>query len=111
MNEPLVDLTLYQSLVGGLHHQVITRPDIGYAIGCVSRYPLAPQVSQLIAAKQILRYFKGTTDFGLHFPNTRGTFLVTYIDVDYGRDLDTRRPILRIIHKMGKSSIEWSNKR
>jgi hypothetical protein len=102
---------LYRSLVGGLHHAVITRPEIGFAVGCISSYANSPQVPHLTAAKRILRYLKSTPDLGIHFPNTRGTFLVSYADTDYGCDQDTRRPISGIVHKIGNAPIEWSSKR
>jgi hypothetical protein len=90
---------------------VITRPDIGFAVGCISRYANSPQVPHMTAAKRILRYLKGTPNLGIHFPNTGRTFLVSYANTNYGRDQDTRRPISWIVHKIGNAPIEWSSKR
>jgi hypothetical protein len=64
----LVDPHLYQSLVGGLLHATISRWDIQFAVNHVSRYLTHPQQEHLIAAKNILRYLKGTKDFCFFFP-------------------------------------------
>lgn len=66
-----VNSTDYKSLVGGLRYLVHTRPDIAYAVGIVSRYMERPTVLHLGAVKRILRYVKGTADYGLVY--TRGT--------------------------------------
>lgn len=35
---------------------------------------------------------------------------ISYIDVDYGRDIDVRSLILRLIYKLGNVLIEWFSK-
>jgi len=47
-----------------------TRPDIMQAVGMVGRFQSAPKQSHLLAAKRILRYLKGTPDFGLRYPKS-----------------------------------------
>jgi len=104
------DPELYRSLVGSLIYLTHTRPDLSYAVSCVSRYMQAPENAHYQAAKKILRYLRGTMDYGLFFPsNNEGTFH-TYANADWGRDLDTRRSTSGILHKLGNSSIYWSSK-
>lgn len=38
--------------------------------------------------KVILRYLKGTSDYGLVFCNGKGCSLLGYCDLDYARDRD-----------------------
>ena len=64
---PPVDIKTYQSLVGGLLHATISKWDIQYAIGCVSRYVTNPQMEHMIVAKNILCYSKCTLDYGWFF--------------------------------------------
>jgi hypothetical protein len=59
----------YRALVGSLIYLTNTRPDVCFAVSNVSRYMDKPQVAHLQAAKLILKYLKGTIDFGLHFPS------------------------------------------
>ena len=86
-----VDQHLYQSLVGGLLHATISRWDIQFAVNHVSRYLKAPQHKHLIAAKNILRYLKGTLNFYLFFPCSDTRSLHTYRDADWADDSDSRR--------------------
>ena len=60
-----VDPTFFKSLVGSLHYLTCTRPDILYAIGLVSRYMENPTTTHFKTAKRILRYIKGTINFGI----------------------------------------------
>jgi hypothetical protein len=65
----------------------------------------------MTAAKNILRYLKGTINYGLCISNEIDYKLTSYTDANYARDLDTRRSTYGIIHKLGNSPIEWSSKR
>jgi hypothetical protein len=69
-DEQAVDATLFKQVVGSLRFICNTRPDINYAVGSVSRFMSKPKTSHLIAAKRILRYLKGTKDYGLVFPTS-----------------------------------------
>ncbi|CAB75469.1 copia-type reverse transcriptase-like protein [Arabidopsis thaliana] len=64
------------SLVGSLRYLTCTRPDILYAVGVVSRYMEHPTTTHFKAAKRILRYIKGTVNFGLHYSTTSDYKLV-----------------------------------
>ena len=61
---PVVNATEYRSIVRSLRYLVNTRPDSAYSVGIVSRYMEAPTTEHLSAVKHILRYIKGTTNFG-----------------------------------------------
>lgn len=62
----------YTSAVGSLMYAMVgTRPDIAHAVGVVSRFMGNPGRQHWEAVKWILRYVRGTTDFGLWF--TRGS--------------------------------------
>ncbi|KAH9782617.1 hypothetical protein KPL71_008982 [Citrus sinensis] len=83
--------TFFKSLVGSLRYLTCTRPDILYAIGLVSRYMENPKTTHFKAATRILRYIKGTTNFGLLYSFSNDYKLVGYSDNDWGRDVDDRK--------------------
>ena len=60
-----VDVTLYRSLIGSLRYLLHTRPDITYSVSILCRYMVNPTSDHWIAAKRVLKYLKGTIDFGL----------------------------------------------
>ena len=63
----LVNSTMYKSLVGSLRYLTMTRLDILYGVGLVSRYMETPRESHWLTAKRILRYIKGTFNFGIFY--------------------------------------------
>ena len=67
-DEDDVDPTQYRRLIGSLRYLCHTRHDLAYSVGVVSRFMQKPEVSHLTATKRILRYLKGTLDYGILFP-------------------------------------------
>ena len=57
---------MYRSVVGALQYATITRPDIAYSVNKVCQFMSHPLESHWVAVKRILRYLKGTINFGLH---------------------------------------------
>ncbi|XP_023732693.2 secreted RxLR effector protein 161-like [Lactuca sativa] len=87
-----VNPTKYRNIVGGLRYLTHTRPDISYAVGIVSRFMERPTVKHLQAVKHILRYIKGTIDYGLKYTRCNGEDIVTgYTDSDLARDVNDKR--------------------
>ena len=64
-NEEKVNPTFFKSMVGSLKYLTCTRPDILFGAVLVNRYMEAPTMTHLKTAKRILRYLKGTLDYGL----------------------------------------------
>jgi hypothetical protein len=63
-----VDHTMYKSMIGSLLYVTASRPDVMKAIGLVAIFQSTPKESHVVAVKRILRYLKGTMDFGLWYP-------------------------------------------
>ena len=87
----LEDMTMYRQLVGSLIYLTLTRPDISYPVGVVSRYMSKPKKPHLDAVKRILRYVKGTINFGIMYKKTIDCQVMGYCDADYAGDSCTRR--------------------
>ena len=66
----LEDVTMYRQLVGSLIYLTLTRPDISYVVGVISRYMSNPKKSHLDAVRRILRYVKRTINFGILYKKT-----------------------------------------
>ncbi|OIV93950.1 hypothetical protein TanjilG_05653 [Lupinus angustifolius] len=63
-----IDKTLYRQIIGCLRYICNTRPDIAYSVGVVSRFMESPKRANLLDAKIILRYVKGTINLGILLP-------------------------------------------
>ncbi|KAJ3679560.1 hypothetical protein LUZ60_017571 [Juncus effusus] len=87
----LSDPRKFRALVGSLIYLTITRPDIAFVVGLVSRFMQAPTKSHLDAAKRILKYVSSTLDLGLFYKKGSEFVLHGYTDADMGGDLDDRR--------------------
>nr|GEZ43867.1 ribonuclease H-like domain-containing protein [Tanacetum cinerariifolium] len=88
---PVQDPTLYRSLAGGLQYLIFTRPDISYAVQQICLYMHDPREPHLVALKRILRYIRGTIDFGFHLYSSTTISLVGYTDADWAGYPSTRR--------------------
>ena len=63
--EPLLDATLYRSMVGALQYLTLTRPDISFAVNKACQFMATPTTTHWLAVKQILQYLKGTLSYGI----------------------------------------------
>jgi hypothetical protein len=62
--------------------------------------------SHLQVANQILNYLRKTLDFRLLFASEGQDTLYSFVDADWGRDIDTRCSTSGFLHKIGNSSID-----
>ncbi|GKA28839.1 ribonuclease H-like domain-containing protein [Tanacetum coccineum] len=84
---PVQDLTLYHSLAGGL------------------------QEPHFATLKRILRYVRGTVDFGIQLYVSATTSLVSYTDADCAGCPSTRRSTSGYCVFLGDNILSWSAKR
>ena len=69
--EETVDLKQYQAAIGSLNYAAIaTRPDLSLAIGMLSQHMVSPGKDHWSGVKRVLRYVRGSLDFGLRFEAT-----------------------------------------
>ncbi|WVZ85083.1 LOW QUALITY PROTEIN: hypothetical protein U9M48_032040 [Paspalum notatum var. saurae] len=61
----VVDSTAYRSLASALQYLTLTRLDITYAVQQVCLHMHDPREPHLTAIKRLLRYLRGTIDYGL----------------------------------------------
>ncbi|GJW67670.1 ribonuclease H-like domain-containing protein [Tanacetum coccineum] len=109
--DPVSDPTLYWSLAGSLLYLTFTRPDISYAVQQVCLYMHDPREPHFSALKRILRYVRGTLDYGLQLFSFSTTDLVAYSDADWAGCPTTRRSISGYCVFLGNNLLFWSSKR
>ncbi|KAK1661183.1 hypothetical protein QYE76_049342 [Lolium multiflorum] len=109
--ELLPDATDYRSIVGGLQYLTLTRPDLSYAVQQACLHMHAPRTSHLALVKRVLRYVRGTLEFGLQLHASSSTALLAYSDADWAGCPDSRRSTSGYCVYCGDSLISWSSKR
>ncbi|XP_019105476.2 uncharacterized mitochondrial protein AtMg00810-like [Beta vulgaris subsp. vulgaris] len=103
----LEDVNMYRQLVGSLIYLTLTKPDIAYAVSVISRFMQKPVKRHLEAVRRILRYMKGTIDYGILYRNNKEIEVVEYCDADYAGDLDTRRSTTGYVFNLGTGAVSW----
>ncbi|GJX99034.1 uncharacterized mitochondrial protein-like protein [Tanacetum coccineum] len=110
-DEPEVEATQYQKVVGCLRYLLHSRPDLTYSVGVVSRYMQSPRESQASAIKQILRYFKITNSFGIKYNRCNDMKLVGYSDSSHNADIDDGKSTTGHVFYLGTSPITWCSQK
>ena len=70
-----------------------------------------PKKPHLDAVKRILRYVKGTINFGIIYKETKDYQVMGYCDADYAVDCGTRRLTTGYFFSLGLGPISWCSKR
>lgn len=103
-----VNSTQFKSMIGGLRYLVHTRPNIAFSVGIISRFMERPTILHQNAAKRIMRYIKGTIDFGLTYTrDSRNNMLTGFSDSDLGGYTEDRRSTEGMVFYLNDSLITW----
>jgi len=68
-----------------------TRLDIMFRVSFISRFMSNPTEVHLQTPKRILRYLKGTINYGIFYKKNENKQLIAYTDSDYTGDLTDRK--------------------
>jgi hypothetical protein len=81
----------YLECLGGILYATHTRPDIQYTTGVCAQFGSNPGKPHLIALKHILRYLKGTINYGLVLGRkNNGADIISWTDSNWAQDVDNR---------------------
>lgn len=89
-----------------------TRLDTTYEVGLVSRYVEKPTTSHLIATNRILRYVKGTFNYGIQYSRNQNSLYqlkIGYSDSDWSGDKYDRKNIVVYVFMIGNTAFSWSS--
>ena len=70
-----------------------------------------PHESHWKAAKKILRYIRGTIQFGIHYSTGGKPLLVGFTDSNWAGDLDDRKSTAGYVFSLGSGPITWACKK
>ena len=71
----------------------------------------SPKESHLTCAKNILKYVKGTIEFGLWYTNDSSCEVIGYSDADWGGSTDDFRSTSGGCYYLGQNLVGWSSKK
>ncbi|CAL2234198.1 unnamed protein product [Prunus armeniaca] len=99
----------YRSIVGSLLYLTATRPDIMYASSLLARFMHCPTNRHYGTAKRVLRYVKGTLDYGLEYVKGRKSILIGYCDSDWGGSVGDCKSTSGYAFTFGSGVFSWAS--
>ncbi len=102
----------YRSLVGALLYAATgTRPDIAAPVSILCRFNQNPGLAHWKAAKQVLRYLKGTSALGVRLGGDFAELkAIGYVDADWAGDVDSRKSTSGLIFMINNAPVTWKSK-
>ncbi|XP_019176458.1 PREDICTED: uncharacterized protein LOC109171834 [Ipomoea nil] len=109
--QPFDNLTQYRRIVGALQYLTITRPDLSYAVNRLCQFMHSPIVDHWGLLKRVLRYIKGTIDFGLRLSATSSTAIHAYSDSDWASCPIDRKSTSGYAVFLGSNLVSWLSRK
>jgi hypothetical protein len=107
----LVDPTLYQQLIGSSMYLVNTRPNICFVVNTLSQVMVEPRRVHWVATKHVLKYLRGTIDYGLSYVQGDGVRLMGYTDSDWAANVVDRKNTSRCCFSLGSTFVSWFSRK
>jgi hypothetical protein len=88
-----------------------TRPDIYFSVNTLSQFLVEPRRVHLVATKHVMRYLKGTMDYGLSYDGDHDFTLSGYTDADWAGSIAERKSTSRCCFSLGSTMILWQSRK
>ena len=103
----------YRSLVGALMYVMIgTRPDISFAVGCLSRYLINPGKRHWDQALRVLNYLRGTRGLVIKYSQNspNGLTLRGFSDSDWAGERDGSQSTSGYVWMLSGGPVSWKSR-
>ena len=92
-------------------HLTNTRPNICFAVNALSQYMVDQRQVHLVAAKHVLRYLKGTIDYGLRYAGDCKFRLLGYTDSNWAGSFIDWKSTSGCCFSLGSAVIAWRSRK
>lgn len=103
------DPSLYRKVIGSLQYLSLTRPDVAFTVNKLAQFMHLPSSSHWAALKRLLRYLKGTVDYGLFLPRSTTMPLRAFSDADWAGNPDDRTSTSAYLVYLGNCLVSWKS--
>jgi hypothetical protein len=104
-NSETVDFTLYRKMVGSLMYLMNMRLDICIVVNTLIQYMEHPIQVHLVTEKHVMRYLKGTLDYGLRYVIDHELGLYGYLDSYWVSSILDRKSTSTYCFSLGSSMV------
>ncbi|XP_019241002.1 PREDICTED: uncharacterized protein LOC109220992 [Nicotiana attenuata] len=111
LEPPMEDPILYRCLVGKLNYLTNTRPDVCFAVLCLSQFMQRPSLSLFFASLRVLRYLRSNPGQGILLSSAPSFDLIAFCDADWAACKDSRRSVSGFFITLGGAPISWKSKK
>jgi len=98
-------------IVENLIYMTITRPNLSYAVGVVTRFMQTPRKPHLDVVRHILRYIKHTLQCGIFYEAKNQLQVHGYTDANWVDNVSNRRSTSGFMFSFGNGAVSWSSKK
>jgi hypothetical protein len=88
-----------------------TRPNICFEVNTLSQFLVQPRRVHLVAAKHVMRYLKGTMDYGLRYDGHHDFTLSGYTDADWAGSIKDTKSTSGCCFNLGSAMILWQSRK
>ena len=111
-DDDCIDQQRYQSAIGSLMYlSVSTRPDISYAVSSLARFSSKPSKEHWTALKRLLRYLKGSTNYGIRYTKEGTNECIGFSDADWAGDTNDRKSTSGYVFMLSGGAVSWCSKK
>jgi hypothetical protein len=90
---------------------VNTRPDICFSINTLSQFQVEPKHENWIVAKRVLRYIRGTLNYGLRYTSSGDIQLHGFTDSGWEGSAKEKRSTSGMCFSLGSAMISWGSRK
>jgi len=100
-----VDATMYRQMIGSLMYLTNTRPNICFAVNTLSQYMVEPRHVHLVVARHVMRYLRGTVDYGIRYVSDHEISMQGYVDADWADSIMDQKSTFECCFSLGSALI------
>ncbi|XP_057849913.1 secreted RxLR effector protein 161-like [Cryptomeria japonica] len=104
-NSLVVSESTFRQLVGSAIYLIATRPDLSFAMSYISCFMTAPKADHWVATKCVLRYVKGTFDFGILYSTSHDPRLIGFTDSDWVGFTNDKKSTSGYVFNLGSGAV------
>ncbi|XP_031092189.1 uncharacterized protein LOC115996890 [Ipomoea triloba] len=109
--KPYENPTQYRRIVGALQYLTITRPDLSYAVNRLCQFMHSPTDNHWALLKRVLRYVKGSLEYGLRIVASPSTEIQAYSDSDWAGCPIDRKSTSGYAVFLGSNLVSWVSRK